>query len=459
MEPRRRQKLPGIIIAQQLDGVLRQEEVETPQSELITTQSKIFGMVAHTKFKKGERFYSTKDSDDKIVIGYTSDGLPFQIVVNGMVEENDRANLFKFIDEHVTPLMDEYAIKLAASEHYNDVMAELKAAMEASCRLQYPEGEVDYTLSCGITYEKNKQLFTAGFGSRYTSLNIRHQNGELKVLNHFGDNNFNYQVNPGDELLGYTFIFAETIDHLEVLSQQSVNPDAPILAFYDAVKDDNINKFQAYCHRAEEPGTIAASFGGNCMIGAVVIPSPEFRLILQNHAFEAEKNRLAELLKQMENSPLQPQVQSIYNAVARVKNSNASLCEETRDLASVNKALVNPTPENIKTMLDRAEHASGRFNRNGTLIAAGMMVLGIGLLIVGLLAAAASIAAIATGALAPLACIGIPGACFITTAGMGFMGTSAILFAASRKEGLSKAMELTARQLEKQPAIQPQLMG
>lgn len=72
------------IITQICNGVLHGQTYQSGSNDLDKGNSEIFAssLFVHLN-EQGKEIIKHKDSDDKIVIGYTKDGMAFQIVVDG----------------------------------------------------------------------------------------------------------------------------------------------------------------------------------------------------------------------------------------------------------------------------------------------------------------------------------------------------------------------------------------
>ncbi|OGT34927.1 MAG: hypothetical protein A3F11_06120 [Gammaproteobacteria bacterium RIFCSPHIGHO2_12_FULL_37_14] len=170
---------PGILIAQQLDGVKAGKVVKQCRNELDPLGSCLYGTSVFAHFDHGKQTEKTKDTDDKIVIGYTCDGLPFQIVVDGFYG-GETKKTFEFIDKHVTPLMDNYAEKLSKNNDPEETIKDLIRTIY-TLRATHSTGS-EFTMSIAITYQKDSRLYCAGFGIGDTGLILQKSSGETQQL-------------------------------------------------------------------------------------------------------------------------------------------------------------------------------------------------------------------------------------------------------------------------------------
>ena len=106
-------------IIQQIDGM-------PDGSNMSSANHYSQGYVGSTaiNYEQGRDIRYPKSNDDKLVIGYTHQGLPFQMVVSG-VDGGETQQVFKFIDLFVTPLMTVYAEKLSVTDNTEQTLKEL----------------------------------------------------------------------------------------------------------------------------------------------------------------------------------------------------------------------------------------------------------------------------------------------------------------------------------------------
>ncbi len=132
---------------------------------------------------EGKIITQPKPSDDKIVIGYTEQGLPFQIVVDGFYGNGMAEHIHWFIDEYVVTLIDEYAINLAAgSEKTNDEKTKEIIKQIYALRKKHARN-AEFTMSIAVTYEMGGKKWSSGFGIGDTGIVIkRKKNGNIEQL-------------------------------------------------------------------------------------------------------------------------------------------------------------------------------------------------------------------------------------------------------------------------------------
>jgi hypothetical protein len=174
---------------------------------------------------------STKESlDDKVVSGYTDQGLPFLIVVDGYYA-GATEKLFPFIDSHVIPLISVYIRELQKVSDRKKLAHDfIKKIFSLRAECNCP---AEFTLSLAVVYqnEQSQELRAAGFGVGDCGIVLRNKNGNIKQLVHSQTADrvkdgfdafcsskkrldavvrrsdvFDVEVERGDELLGYSHI-------------------------------------------------------------------------------------------------------------------------------------------------------------------------------------------------------------------------------------------------------------
>ena len=234
------------LVIQKVEGVAAGATVKAKPSALDSGNSRVYGTSVFARYDKGISVGQGKVSDDKIIIGYTLQGLPFQIVVDGFFGSDPQArqNIFKFIDERVALLVPNYVEQLSAPGR------DPEALMKQFIRDIYqkrPKGKgVEFTMSLAMVYrmsasDTNYQLYCAGFGIGDTGLILRsvenprcHPLEQLAYTTHvnrfkdaFDDSSaatperierviarnsvFNVPVKEGDEIVGYTYLFYDLL--------------------------------------------------------------------------------------------------------------------------------------------------------------------------------------------------------------------------------------------------------
>jgi hypothetical protein len=215
------------IITQVCNGVPHGQTYISSPSTIDNGNSEIFAssLFVHIN-ERGKDVAKPKDTDDKIVIGYTKDGMVFQIVVDGFFG-CDRPAVFTFIDNYVIPLMDGYCSNISEHSNASEVTNSLIHTIY-SLRSEHA-GAAEFTMSLSMTYNKDNELFCAGFGIGDTGIVIKRVDGTIeqlvshtevdgfkdafdgyssKNINEVIQRNsiFNTKVIPGDELVGYTYV-------------------------------------------------------------------------------------------------------------------------------------------------------------------------------------------------------------------------------------------------------------
>ncbi|WP_298627833.1 deAMPylase SidD family protein [uncultured Legionella sp.] len=260
----------------------------------------------------GNDVAKAKDTDDQVIIGYTKDGMAFQIIVDGFFG-GDREAVFAFVSNHVVSLMEQYSNDLGTKEE-PDVVTELLIKSIYSLRKKHAV-RAEFTMSLAITYQRNDALFCAGFGIGDTGIVIkRAANGVIEQLvahtevDGFKDafdsysqsdidlvirrnTVFNTKVMPGDELVGYTYLQPELerlVDTIEtgslnkVGSKQSVKHLALASEFFNnhsslfsqllAIVEERQSELIVRAKKAEAN----QKFGDDFAVGSLIIPDKLF---------------------------------------------------------------------------------------------------------------------------------------------------------------------------------------
>lgn len=255
----------------QINGVPKKESKGLRYSDVIDGFSSVVeSKSTYCRFEDGVDVTELKDMANHIIVGYTSEGLPFQVIINGMHAGMDTRNqqIKYFIDGALFPLLKKYASDLAST-------SDEKAAAEVTRILikkiyselsepsnQNAEGAgwlAEFTMSVAMTYERQGELYCSGFGIGDTGIVAKRHESKLieqlvyhteiitdeteqgrsvskdafdqvtyegsaqgKGLDLIIDRNsmFTTDVSAEDELLGYTLLDSS----LEVTSGNEVEP-------------------------------------------------------------------------------------------------------------------------------------------------------------------------------------------------------------------------------------------
>ncbi|MDR3504011.1 MAG: deAMPylase SidD family protein [Legionella sp.] len=227
------------LITQVCNGVLHGEVYRSRPNSLDQGNSEIFAssLFIHLD-EEGKSIAKPKNSDDKLVIGYTNGGMAFQIVVDGFYG-GERQATFAFIDNHVVPLMEHYSAELSAvpAEKTPQEITEQLIHTIYSLRTRHAINS-EFTMSLSMMYQKEDAFYCAGFGIGDTGIAIKRIDGTIEQLTYHTEVDgskdafdnysshqidsviqrnsiFNTPVTSGDELVGYTYLpqELEKIEH------------------------------------------------------------------------------------------------------------------------------------------------------------------------------------------------------------------------------------------------------
>lgn len=164
--------MQSFLIAQSLDGASGHQTTQSTTDEKSVDQgnSKLYG-------KDNEIVeYRT----DQIIIGYNSQGLPFQIVVRADFTVSNQ-DVFQFIHEHVKPLMADYAFDLSHNINTHANPNEDAITWDLINKIvdikKRHGSQLKFTMSIVMVYEKNGLIKCAGFGNDETNILGTKQNG------------------------------------------------------------------------------------------------------------------------------------------------------------------------------------------------------------------------------------------------------------------------------------------
>jgi len=296
-----------VLITQFCNGVMHGDTYRSSACSLDNGNSEIFASSLFMNLNQaGEDVSQPKDTDDKIVIGYTKDGMAFQIVVDGFFG-GDRHAIFTFIDTSVVPLMEQYSCDLSLKEDSRSVSESIIRTIYALRKEKAVEAE--FTMSIAMTYQKDNRLYCSGFGIGDTSIVINRADGTIEQLvvhteidgfkdafDSYSQTNidlvirrnslFDTEVKPGDELVAYTYILPELekaaqefttesiasstkepVRHLVLDLQPFNNRSSLFLQLLDVVKEKQ-EKLLLDAQKSGQP----QRWGDDFTVGRLVIP-------------------------------------------------------------------------------------------------------------------------------------------------------------------------------------------
>ncbi len=233
-----------VLITQFCNGVKSGQTYNSTPNPLDNGNSSLFASSLFVHLNEhGENIAISKDTDDQLIIGYTKDGMAFQIIVDGFFG-GDREIIFTFVNEYVVSLMEQYSNDLKSQTDSDIVTKALIKTIYSLRTTHAPYAE--FTMSLAMTYQRDGVLFCAGFGIGDTGIVMKRLNGTIEQLvahtetNGFKDGFdtysqsnidlvirrntiFNTKVEPGDELVGYTYIYPELEMVIEEFETESIN--------------------------------------------------------------------------------------------------------------------------------------------------------------------------------------------------------------------------------------------
>lgn len=473
-------------ITQKLDFLKAGKEVQTPVTELDGKSSCIYGTSVFALIKKGQDIATKKNSDDKIVIGYSHQGLPFQIVVDGFFgkDEDDRALLFHFIDTRVTPLISIYVDKLTKG---NESLEMITSLVRDIFKERKQNASPDFTMSIAITYEKkNAKLYCAGFGIGDTGIVLKKANGQIQQLvdttivkeqkeikenekfikdkDGFGgatvnldltqilnrNSIFNVEVEPNDEIFGYTYLLDDLLVEVETKEEDVIKKQLRVEANKSEKLFDQVKRLNAEIFQKKTKDAIEAKrdlqLGDDCMMGSVLIPDKQLqdKLIKKfslNTYYDLEKYEMQFYLRHAKNTLLYSNILNIYERITALEKNAIETDQivSTRQLAVCNKVLFAPNEMNINNLLNYANDLEGKPSLAFKALGAAMMLLGAALVTLSTLVIVGSL---------PVIPIGVLTAAAIALGGVALFSTGVGFFATGCRRGLSKEMTQLANTAE-----------
>tara|TARA_R110000868_G_scaffold77983_5_gene222957 strand:+ start:287 stop:1690 length:1404 start_codon:yes stop_codon:yes gene_type:complete len=458
---------PGALVTQSLHGVHHLDRITKAPDVRDEAGSKLFGASLYAKFNNGDKARHNERTDDKMVLGYHCDGLPFQLVVNGMLS-SDSEVLFRFIDNYITPIIDSYAERLSTAEIPADSIKLLIHEINNLTAEQSPD--LQFSMSVAITYQKNNEIRCAGFGVGDCGLMLRKaQSNEVLQLtfpkktkeneqsyDFFGDNEniddvinrnhcFDEAVVPGDEVFGYT--------HLQDEMKKEVGSRDKQLrgnrSLYDWIVARNIEIYDSNCKRATEYA-YNWEFGSDCMMGAITIPTVALCKKLKESIYHSELAVFNELtLKRV--GDLDDTTDSVFRRGREISELASALFEEdpkqaaalARHLANCNRAVMNPDNAGaIAALKVSALKAQGKPSKLWKLLGVAMIGLGVALIAVSSLLIAGGVLGMPPAIIPGTLGIAVGASCIAMGVGMFYHG---------RQKSLSKEMNTLGDECLKAP--------
>ena len=437
-----------------------EEERESIPIKLDDQKHRIYGYWEYENFSNPSASPSQGNANEAVYIGYTIQGLPYQVVVNGMdgnLSSDLRTKLFDFASGPVMKLISEHAYELSQAEEedregiINEFEGKVFAHKDCPTR--------QFGLSVALTYQKNDEIRCAGFGVRGTTglafkSGAAHQQLVHTVKTDAApiDQAFDIPVAAGDEIFGYTSLKPQLLqeDGQKGLALKFDDLDASA-SLYSEIKKKNFAR--RYIDREIAKGNKAV-YDSQYMLGSVKIPTAEFQrflreyvklaVMLQNLENELADNEYEEKLDQQKRKLLKDgrEFQNKMFAM-REDDEEVSVRELTFCLRRVNIAMQDPTFDQLKLLLMYADEVQGSPSPGMKVLGMIMISIGATLAVIGgLMMTVASVAELAslfglTPVAAPTFVLGVA----VASLGVGLMTAGAATFFGGRyRSGLSQSM-------------------
>jgi hypothetical protein len=235
------------------------------------------------------------NSHDQMIAGYNYKGLPFQVLVDG-VDDNDecRKERIQFINQHIRTLISKYSMLLCEAGEPRPLMLDLVKEIEKLREDNAPASK--FKMSVVITYQRDDELRAAGFGIGNPGVVLRTSAGEIRPLVHpnsqnnhteaFGDLSgdlehhvmrlndiFDTTVFAGDEIFSYT--------HVKENLSESVLEAASTHQKKNKIRDINVAEHHSLFKEIEKQNKDCRD---DYLLGSVFIPN------------EARQNEITEII-------------------------------------------------------------------------------------------------------------------------------------------------------------------
>lgn len=377
---------------------------------------------------------------DKIVLGYTYDGLPFLITVVGTNRNGDA--LDSYIEHCITPCIHDYSESLSALEGnvHQITDAFIKKSVDnwrwVNPQLLY---ETAFKISIAVVYERNNKLFCSGFGigdtgiallpkgrskimqlvtrnfvdgrtDAFDSATLNDENYSLDLLI-LRNSKFTQEIQPGDELISYTRL------------QDSLQESKRFSCLGKTVEQQRLNISNIVNQSLYEKIREGVISDQDTTIAQIHVPSLEKREELKNFHLVS----LGNTIPGIPDRHLKAKVQAVYDAAQALINKDEDVASVKNNIMWTNKLLDGSVSPH--QYLNHSAEANGKSSTFGKVLGAAMISL--------------ALAVITCGILTFIGTIGVASSL------SGYMFASGIvLFASglgvvekSRTSGLAKAME------------------
>ncbi|PHQ80257.1 MAG: hypothetical protein COB66_05160 [Coxiella sp. (in: Bacteria)] len=423
------------IVIQSAQGATKESPIYNQTCGFDADNSHIEAGSVFARFYKGKEIPNKKPSDDKIIIGYLSNGLPFQIIVDG--SSHGKTNqTFRAIDQYIVPLVAKYSVALGTADHHKDC---IRALIDEIFTLRENKFRAcDFTMSMAIGYKKNEELKIAGFGIGDTGIILqRADDHEIIPLvqtstvagfkkDAFDDatstldrdtiiernSYFDIAVKEGDEIFGYTYLTKGLLQETETyksLEQTVLKQTLASIAIQNVEGNSLFNKVSTENQRLFElmkEGTVKESasrqFGDDCTLASVKIPGAQLQrklsLLLSPKSPDTASEHDETLYNDAQNiisdfkngTNIKTDQYGFLQAAEKLKSEkfdNKPSTELTRTMITVECATYFPENEDIRNQIKTTAHkASGKKSLLWKALGVTLMALGAALSVVGSLA-------------------------------------------------------------------------
>lgn len=241
---------------------------------------------SYDNFYQGRSTSQRELIKEKVVQGYSSQCLPFQILINANTAQNSQ-QAYEAVLKKFKRLLPEFTNRLANGQQPEPLLQQFNQKINQYLTENNLDDAVD--VSIAVTYQHKDELRCVGFSQGHTNFVCR-RNDSGKVTGFDGCNAdltagsfyFSQQVECDDEIVVYTQLDAElfeqpTSDSEKQLAFERVQQG---VSLFDYLLTENQRLVAA--RRAQAAITNqTVEFGGDCSIASMIVPNKNLQQIIR----------------------------------------------------------------------------------------------------------------------------------------------------------------------------------
>lgn len=410
-EKEKRHYQPFSYLARQLEGIRPGDLTDLQPITFDSGNSRIYGALNGVHYQAGVNKALATDGKDIVLIGYTHQGLPFQVVVNGL---DDSIIPTEFVKVHVVSRLARYAEQLSEGKKSSKKI--ISGFIKRIFTLQAKHAaQTDFAMAIGLMYETRDGVHCASFGigeARLISVDEKKSQhlfvwppvGALSQDRFNADCNarvdevlgratvFNSPVNRGQSLIGCTWV-SEGLLGANGFNPAALNSEIPFM--FDAIKEANLRLHRQKCDDVEQHKR-DGKFGDDTSVGVVAVPSEDLQAFLREYV------QFEELIwrhQEKAHTDLVEKAKLLGRSLKQLKAAtrDEALPELTALVELINQTMEKPTQEAVMTLMGIAKDAEGSPSPLIKGLGIALMVLGGALAIIGGFAMSASYCAFLAG--------------------------------------------------------------